>query len=88
MFNVHHRRQINLQDQLAQDKENVLPPSPKLNNNSERLIDAIQLIRGKWTNKTLEKFMDAIENKTSLKKASRHWNIPLTSLLDYLNGKT
>jgi hypothetical protein len=36
---------------------------------------------------SLEKFMDAIEKKTSLKK-TRHWNIPLTSLLDYLNGKT
>ncbi len=33
--------------------------------------------------------MDVIENgTTSLKKASRHYNIPLTSLFDHLYGKT
>jgi hypothetical protein len=33
--------------------------------------------------------MDAIESGTSsLKKANRHWNIPLTSLFDHLYGKT
>jgi hypothetical protein len=33
--------------------------------------------------------MDAIKNgTTSLRKASRHWNIPLTSLSDHLYGKT
>ncbi len=47
------------------------------------------ITRSKWTNEALEEAMDAIENgKTSLKKASRHWNIPLTSLFDHLYGKT
>jgi len=33
--------------------------------------------------------MDAIENgTTSLMKASRHWNIHLTSLSNHLYGKT
>ncbi len=33
--------------------------------------------------------MNVIENgTTSLRKASRHWNIPLTSLFDHLYGKT
>jgi len=33
--------------------------------------------------------MDEIENgTTSLRKASKHWNIPLTSLFDHLYGKT
>ncbi len=46
-------------------------------------------IRGKWTNDALEKAIDAIENGTiSLKKASMHWNILLTSLFDHLYGKT
>jgi hypothetical protein len=37
----------------------------------------------------LEEAMDVIENgTTSLKKASRHYNIPLTSLFDHLYGKT
>jgi hypothetical protein len=33
--------------------------------------------------------MNVIENgTTSLRKASRHWNIPLTSLSNHLYGKT
>jgi hypothetical protein len=33
--------------------------------------------------------MDAIENETtSLRKASKHWNIPLTSSSDHLYRKT
>ncbi len=33
--------------------------------------------------------MDAIGNgTTSLRKANRHWNIPLASLFDHLYGKT
>jgi hypothetical protein len=37
----------------------------------------------------LEEAMDAVERMiTSLKKASRHWNIPLTSMFNHLYGKT
>jgi hypothetical protein len=37
----------------------------------------------------MEEAMDAIENgTTSLRKTSRHYNIPLTSLFDHLYGKT
>jgi transposase-like protein len=33
--------------------------------------------------------MDVIENKTiSLRKVSKHWNIPFTSLSNHLYGKT
>ncbi len=33
--------------------------------------------------------MDAIENgTTSLGKVMKHWNIPLTSMSNHLNGKT
>jgi hypothetical protein len=40
-------------------------------------------------NEILEEAMDAIENGiTLLKKANRHWNIPLTLLFDHLYGKT
>jgi hypothetical protein len=47
------------------------------------------ITRGIWTNETLEEAMDAIENgTTSLRKASRHWNILLTSLSNHLYGKT
>jgi hypothetical protein len=36
----------------------------------------------------MEEAMDVIENGTiSLRKASRHWNILLTSLFDHLYGK-
>jgi hypothetical protein len=45
--------------------------------------------RGKLTNEALEEAIDVIENgTTSLKKASRHWNILLTLLFDHLYGKT
>ncbi len=47
------------------------------------------ITRGKWTNEALEEAMDVIENgKISLKKASRHWNILITSLSNHLYGKT
>jgi hypothetical protein len=37
----------------------------------------------------LEEAMDAVESGTiSLRKASRHWNIPLTWLFTHLSGKT
>jgi len=49
----------------------------------------IYKIKGKWLNKTLEEAMDVVESGiTSLKKASKHYNIPLTSLFDHLYGKT
>ncbi len=32
--------------------------------------------------------MDVVEGGlTSMRKTSKHWNIPLSSLLDHLNGK-
>jgi hypothetical protein len=50
---------------------------------------SLLIIIEKWSNEALEEAMDAIENgTTSLRKASRHWNIPLTSLFDHLYGKT
>jgi len=37
----------------------------------------------------LKEAMDAVEKRTiSLRKTSKHWNIPLTSLFDHLYGKT
>jgi hypothetical protein len=45
--------------------------------------------RGKWINWDLEEAMDVLERGiTTLKRASRHWNIPICSLLDHLNGRT
>jgi hypothetical protein len=45
--------------------------------------------RGKWTSEQLEEVMDEVENGTiSLRRASRRWNIPLTSLSNHLYGKT
>jgi hypothetical protein len=40
------------------------------------------MTRGKWISEALEEAIDAIENEiTSLRKASRHWNIPFTSFV-------
>jgi hypothetical protein len=42
-----------------------------------------------WTNEALETTMDAVERGThSLRKASRSWNIPMSSFFNHVNGKT
>jgi hypothetical protein len=87
MINVPHRRR----SEPSQDKENVPPSFGHEPTKKQKKIKRCSLLitRSKWTNKTLEEAMDAIENgTTSLRKASRHWNILLTSLSDHLYGKT
>ncbi len=80
-----------MQDQPSQNKENV-PPSFEHEPTRKQKKDNgcnLLIIRGKWTNEALEEAMDAIENgEISLRKASRHWNIPFTSLFDHLYEKT
>jgi hypothetical protein len=45
--------------------------------------------RGMWTDGTLEVAMDIVERGThSLRKVSKSWNIPMSSIVDHLNGKT
>jgi hypothetical protein len=45
--------------------------------------------RGMWIDETLEVTMDVTERGThSLRRANRSWNIPMSSLVDHLNGKT
>jgi hypothetical protein len=44
--------------------------------------------KGIWTNETLEETMDVIERTHSIKRFSKSWNIPLSFLVDHLNGKT
>lgn len=42
-----------------------------------------------WIDEHLEEALDVMKKGvTSLKKANKHWNIPLTSLSNHLNGKT
>jgi hypothetical protein len=44
--------------------------------------------RGMWIDKTLEVAMGVIERGThSLRRASGSWNLPMSSLVDHLNGK-
>jgi len=45
--------------------------------------------KGMWTNGTLKTIMDVVEKGThSLRRVSRLWNIPMSSLINHLNGKT
>jgi hypothetical protein len=45
--------------------------------------------RGTWKNEMLEITMDVVERGThSLSRANKSWNIPMSSLVDHLNGKT
>jgi hypothetical protein len=76
----------------TQDKENV-PPSfaqkPTRKQIRFNICNIVNKTRGKWTNEALEEAMDVIEGGIiSLRKASRHWNIPLPSLSDHVYGKT
>jgi hypothetical protein len=42
-----------------------------------------------WTNETLETTMDFVERRTRLlRKANKSWNIPMSSLINHLDGKT
>jgi hypothetical protein len=45
--------------------------------------------KGIWTNGALKTTMDVVEKGThSLSRVSRLWNIPMSSLINHLNGKT
>ncbi len=91
MINVLHRKQNELQEKPSQDKENVPPSCGQEPTRRQKRVNKCSplITRGKWTNEALEEAMDAIENGTnSLRKASRHQNIPLTSLFNHLYGKT
>jgi hypothetical protein len=76
----------------TQNKENA-PPSfaQKVTRKQKRLniYNIINKTKGKSTSEALEEAMDVVEGGIiSLRKASRHWNIPLTSLSNHVYGKT
>jgi hypothetical protein len=41
-----------------------------------------------WINEVLEATMDVVERTHSRRKAIKSWNIPMSSIIDHLNGKT
>ncbi len=91
MFNLPYKRRSNVLQQPTLDKENI-PPQIAIASTIQkptrmrRGLDAY--LRGKWTHQQLEEAMDVMEGGlTSMKKASKHWNIPLSSLSHHLNGK-
>jgi hypothetical protein len=77
-------------DQLAPNKVNMPPqlkshPQKKSAKVTRKLISP----RSNWKIEDLEEAMETIEKGcTSLRKASRYWNIPLTSLPNHLTNKT
>ncbi len=63
MFNVPHRKQSGVLDQLEADKENV---SPRIISNTMQRLARINKVhatnlRSKWSSESLEVAMDAIE---------------------------
>jgi len=45
--------------------------------------------RSMWIDEMLEVAMDVVEKGThSLRRANKSWNIPMSSIVDHLNGKT
>ncbi len=64
-------------------------PMPTIHINIRFNKVSIILPCGKWTDQQLKEAMDVMEKgHTSLMRANKHWNILLTSLSNYLNGKT
>ncbi len=45
--------------------------------------------KGMWIDEMLEVVMDVVERRThSVKRANKSWNIPMSSIVDHLNGKS
>jgi hypothetical protein len=88
---VPQRQQSNMLDLHSTNKENL--PLELPSNNKKPTIQFSQASatckKGMWTYDALETTIGAIKRRThSLKKASRSWNIPLSTLSSHLNGKT
>jgi len=83
--------QITNKDHLPHvaNKENfplALEPQSKRSTQMNQVL--LTTRRDIWTYEALELAMDVVENGTySLQKASRAWNIPMSSIFDHLNGK-
>jgi hypothetical protein len=92
LLDVPRKRRNGLDDQPNLDKENVPSSfgSPKSATKQQKVNKSNLLdTRGKRSNQALEEAMDAVERgRISLRKANRHWNIPLTLLFDHLYEKT
>jgi len=85
MLNVHWKKVKWIIIIATQDKEHV-PPSfvEKLTRKQKRLniCNIVNNTKSKWTNEALEEAMDIVEGGIiSLRKANRHWNIPLHCLI-------
>jgi len=89
-FNLPQRRRSNVLDQLAPNKENMplqleSQPQQKL----AKVVKQLTSPRSNWRTEDLKEAMDTIERRfMSLRKASRYWNIPLTSLSNHFIDKT
>jgi hypothetical protein len=72
--------------QSTTNKENI---QPTVTNTRETTRAKRVFVKGKWTNQALKERMEEVERGTSMmKKASRNWGIPLSSLTDHLKGRT
>ncbi len=76
-----------MDDQPIHDKENIPPSSgsqePAIKQQKVNRSNPINT-KSKWSTYALEEAMDVVERRiTSLRKASRHWNIPLTLMFNH-----
>ncbi len=73
-------------------KKNVSPSFAQNPTRKQRKLNRCNIvdkIKSKWINEALEEAMDTIKGGIiSLRKASKHCNIPLISLSNHLYGKT
>lgn len=77
--------------QTCMNKENIpLPLAPLTRQKSWRAQwEPYMPYSHLWTNEALKVTMDVVERGViSMRKTNKHWDIPLSSLSNHLNGKT
>ncbi len=75
---------------LASNKENLpYALDPQRKRSTPQLNQMPSTIKkGMWINEAFKTTMDVVERGThSLRKASKSWNIPMSSCSNHLNGK-
>ncbi len=90
-LNVLQKWQNGMLDQQAMDKENLPHVHELKTKRKPPQINWIPIAsrKGMWMDEALKTLVDVVERGIcSLRKASRSWNIPLSSFFNHLNGKT
>jgi hypothetical protein len=83
--NVPKMHRFSVPKQSTTNKENI---EPIVTNTHETTRAKRTFVKGKWMDQALKETMEEVKRGTStMKKASKNWGIPLSSLTYHLNDK-